>query len=245
MVLIVVGYWIRRAVEESPVFQEMQQLKVEESAPLGELFRGHKKWVILAALIFAANNAAGYLIIAYFNGYGVNVLGMARTETLLAALIGGVGWLVFTMFGGWISDKIGRVRTFQIGYGIIILWAIPMWALINTASLPLFALAIVILTLGLGPSYGPQSAMYAEMFPARVRFSGVSIGYALGSIIGGAFAPLIAELLFTSTGSAYSIGIYIAVLAIISFIAVSMVPKSHQDRDLHTEEHGTARVTAT
>ncbi|WP_298890581.1 MFS transporter [uncultured Serinicoccus sp.] len=236
ILLIGVGYWIRRAVEESPVFAEMARLRQKESAPLGELFRHHRKNVMLAALIFAANNAAGYLVIAYFNGYGVNALGMERTETLIASLIGGVGWLVFTLYGGHISDRIGRVLTFQIGYGIIILWAIPMWFLLDTASLPLFTLAILVLTLGLGPSYGPQSALYAEMFPARVRYSGVSIGYALGSIIGGAFAPLIAELLLQRTGQSWSIGVYIAVLAIISFAAVSMVPKSLQDSDLHLEE---------
>ncbi|WP_281966287.1 MFS transporter [Serinicoccus marinus] len=236
IVLIGVGYWIRRQVEESPVFAEMARLRQKESAPLGELFRHHRKNVILAALIFAANNAAGYLVIAYFNGYGVNTLGMERTQTLIASLLGGVGWLVFTLYGGYISDRIGRVLTFQIGYGIIILWAIPMWFLLDTASLPLFTLAILVLTVGLGPSYGPQSALYAEMFPARVRYSGVSIGYALGSIVGGAFAPLIAELLLQRTGQSWSIGVYIAVLALISFAAVSMVPKSLQDSDLHQHE---------
>ena len=246
VVLILVGYWIRRSVEESPVFKEMQNLKAEASAPLGELFRGHTKEVILAALIFAANNAAGYLVIAFFSSYGVKALGMERTETLVAALVGGVGWLVFTMFGGWISDKIGRVLTFQIGYGIIVLWAIPMWFLLDTANLVLFTLAVVILTIGLGPSYGPQSALYAEMFPAKVRVSGVSIGYALGSIIGGAFAPLIAQLLLDNTGKSWTIGVYIAVLALISLIAVSMVPKSIQDRDLHAHdrEHDEAPLDA-
>ena len=237
IVLIGVGYWIRRQVEESPVFAEMARLRQKESAPLGELFRHHRKNVILAALIFAANNAAGYLVIAYFNGYGVNALGMERTQTLIASLLGGVGWLVFTLYGGYLSDKIGRVLTFQIGYGIIILWAIPMWFLLDTASLPLFTLAILVLTVGLGPSYGPQSALYAEMFPARVRYSGVSIGYALGSIVGGAFAPLIAELLLQRTGQSWTIGVYIAVLGLISFVAVSMVPKSLQDSDLHQQEH--------
>ena len=236
VVLIIVGYVIRRSVDESPVFKEMQLRKAESSAPLGQLMRTNKREVVLAALIFAGNNAAGYLVIAFFASYGTKVLGMPRSETLAASLIGGLGWLIFTMFGGWISDRLGRVRTFQLGYGIIILWAIPMWLLLNTASLPLFALAIFVLTIGLGPSYGPQSAMYAEMFPARVRFSGVSIGYAFGSIIGGAFAPMIAQLLLNRTGSAWAIGIYISALCLVSFIAVSMVRRSDQDSELHVAE---------
>ena len=102
----------------------------------------------------------------------------------------------------------------------------------DTASLFLFTLAIVLLTVGLGPSYGPQSALYAEMFPAAVRYSGVSIGYAFGSIIGNAFTPMISELIFNATGQSWMIGVYIAGLATVSLIAVIMVPKSVEGRDL-------------
>lgn len=236
IVLIGVGFYIRRSVDESPVFLEMQELKSEESAPLKELFRTNTKEVILAALIFIANNAAGYLVIAFFAAYGVKALGMSRNETLTASLIGGFGWFIFTMIGGWMSDRLGRVRTFQLGYIAMIIWAVPMWFMIDTGNIVLFTLAIFILTMTLGPSYGPQSALYAEMFPARVRFSGISIGYAIGSIFGGAFAPMIAEVLLSETGKSWSIGLYIAVAAIISLIAVSMVPRSIQDINLHPEK---------
>jgi MFS family permease len=234
-VLIVIAFEIRRRVEESPVFVEMKERKRESSAPLKELVTTHKKYTFLAALIFAANNAAGYLVIAFFAAYGAAELGMSRTATLSASLIGGVSWFIFTMLGGWISDRIGRVLTFQIGYGIIILWAIPMWFLIDTGVLWLFTLAIVLLTVGLGPSYGPQSALYAEMFPVPIRFSGVSIGYAFGSIIGGAFAPLIAQAIFNQTGNSWMIGVYISALAIVSFLAVSVVPKGLQGINLQDD----------
>lgn len=78
--------------------------------------------------------------------------------------------------------------------------------------------------------------MYAEMFPARVRYSGVSIGYAFGAIIGGAFAPMIAQLILNQTGQGWMIGIYMAAISLVSLIAVSMVRKSDQGRDLHVEE---------
>lgn len=236
IILILVGFYIRHSVEESPVFKEMQNLKKRESAPLKQLFKGNTKEVVLAALIFIANNAAGYLVIAFFISYGVKALGMTRGDAMTASLIGGLGWLTFTMVGGWMSDKIGRVRTFQLGYGFMILWAVPMWFLIDSGNAALFTLAIFILTIGLGPSYGPQSAMYAEMFPASVRFSGISIGYAIGAILGGAFAPMIAEMILKQTGQSWMIGVYIAALAVVSVIAVSMVPKSNQEIDLHPEE---------
>ncbi|MDO4821410.1 MAG: MFS transporter [Rothia sp. (in: high G+C Gram-positive bacteria)] len=236
IILILVGFYIRHSVEESPVFKEMQNLKKRESAPLKQLFKSNTKEVVLAALIFIANNAAGYLVIAFFISYGVKALGMSRGDAMTASLIGGLGWLIFTMVGGWMSDKIGRVRTFQLGYGFVILWAVPMWFLVDSGSAALFTLAIFVLTIGLGPSYGPQSAMYAEMFPASVRFSGISIGYAIGAILGGAFAPMIAEMILKQTGQSWMIGLYIAALAVVSVIAVSMVPKSNQEIDLHPEE---------
>jgi MFS family permease len=221
--LIVVGYLIRRVVDESPVFKEMLQRRRESSAPLRDLFKRNTKQVVLTALIFIANNAAGYLVIAYFIAYGTGTLKLSRPSVLLAVVIASVGWLIFTLYGGILSDRIGRVRTFQIGYALVFVWMIPLFLLLDTRSIWLFGAAIFVLTIGLGLSYGPMSAMYAEMFPVSVRYSGVSIGYALGAILGGAFAPTIAELLVQGTGQSISVGIYIMVLAAISFAAVSVV----------------------
>ncbi|HWU28225.1 MAG TPA: MFS transporter [Microbacterium sp.] len=226
IVLIVVGYLIRRSVEESPVFLELQERRRESSAPLSMLFKHHTREVVLTALIFIANNAAGYLLIAFFTTYVSTVIGMPRPTALLMTTLASFGWLIFTMAGGWVSDRIGRVRTFQIGYGLLAVWSVPMWFLIDTGNVGLFFVALFVLTIGLGLSYGPQSALYAEMFPADVRYSGVSIGYALGAILGGAFAPLIAELLLKNTGASWSIGVYILGITIVSLVAVSFVKET-------------------
>ena len=231
IVLIFVGYFIRRAVEESPVFKELQERKGESAAPLKTLFSKNAKEVILAALIFIANNAAGYLLIAFFSAYATRPveeggLGLERPPVLLATTLASFGWLAFTLYGGFISDKIGRVRTFQIGYVLLGIWAIPMWFLIDTGDIMMYFIALFVMTIGLGLSYGPQAALYSEMFPADIRYSGVSIGYAIGAIFGGAFAPLIADLVFTSTGSSWTIGLYILGVTIISLIAVSLVKET-------------------
>ena len=232
IVLIVVGFLIRRLVEESPVFSEMEQMKKKASAPLSELFRAHWRTVLIAAVIFAGVNAAGYLAIAYFLSYGAGVLGMDRSVLLLLTSLTAVAWIVATLFFGDLSDRIGRKRTFAFGYLAMILWAIPTWLLIDTANPLLFGVAVVVLGVLLGITYGPQPALYAEMFPASVRLSGVSISYAIGSIIGGAFAPMIAELLFSATGTSLSIGTYIAVISLLSLIAVMAVPAGIQRRNL-------------
>jgi MFS family permease len=238
IVLIFVGYIIRRAVEESPVFAELQERKASSSAPLKTLFKRNTKEVVLAALIFIANNAAGYLLIAFFSSYATRPveaggLGLERPPVLLATTLAAFGWLAFTLWGGMISDKIGRVRTFQIGYVLLALWAIPMWGLINTGNIYLYFVALFAMTVGLGLSYGPQAALYAEMFPADIRYSGVSIGYAIGAILGGAFAPMIAELVFGKTGQIWTVGLYIVIVSIISLVAVSLV-KTKNDVPLNT-----------
>ncbi|VXB10506.1 Inner membrane metabolite transport protein YhjE [Arthrobacter sp. 9V] len=236
VVLIVVGYLIRRAVGESPVFKEIAQRKAESKAPLGELFRKNKKVVVLAALIFIANNAAGYLLIAFFISYATRTLKMPTPQVLLATTVASFGWLIFTMVGGWLSDKIGRVKTFLIGYGLVFAWMIPMFVLIDSKDIVLYGTALFVLTIGLGLSYGPMSAMYAEMFPAQVRYSGISIGYALGAILGGAFAPLIAQALLDTTKWSGSVGIYIMVLCVISAIGV-ILAKETRGRPLGYSVH--------
>ena len=235
IVLIGVGYFVRRAVDESPVFKEMALRRKESSAPLGQLFRHHTKEVVLTALIFLANNAAGYLLIAFFISYTTKVLKMPVAPVLLATTIGSFGWLIFTLVGGWLSDKIGRRATFVWGYALVFIWMIPMFMLVDTGNIYLYTLGIFVLTIGLGLSYGPQSAMYAEMFPAHIRYSGISIGYALGAILGGAFAATVAQILLEATGNSISIAIYIMVLTIISVAAVLWVGET-RGRNLHVED---------
>ncbi|MDR2257468.1 MAG: MHS family MFS transporter [Arthrobacter sp.] len=229
--LVFVGWMIRRAVEESPIFAELQARKAESSAPLGQLFKKNTKEVILAALIFISNNAAGYLVIAFFISYLSKTLGLPMPSVLLTTALASFGWLIFTLVGGYLGDKWGRKRTFQVGYTIILLWAIPMWFLIDSKDLGLYFVAAFVLTIGLGLSYGPQAALYAEMFPPHIRYSGVSIGYALGTILGGAFAPMISEAILKATGQSWHIGVYLVVITLISLIAVSVV-KERKDVDL-------------
>jgi MFS family permease len=235
VVLIFTGFLIRRTVEESPVYEEMHRRRKDSSAPLGELFSSHWKQVVLTALIFVGNNAAGYLLIAFFLSYGEKSLQMSHNQLLGVCTLAAVAWVVFTIAGGLLGDRIGRVRTFQIGYIAMALWAIPMWFLIDSRDILLFFVAAFVLTIPLGITYGPQAALYAEMFPAKVRYSGVSVGYALGSILGGAFAATIAQWIITTYNQSWLIGLYITILSLISLVAVSFV-RDPKGVDLNVKE---------
>src|SRR5580692_7313518 len=235
IVLIVIGAVIRRTVEESPVFAAMVLRARESATPLRDLFRGHSREILRIALIFMANNAAGYILIAFIISYGLNTLKMPGDQILLVSTLAACGWFAFTLLGGYLGDRLGRVRTFQIGYTILAIWAVPMWWLIDSKNILLFFVAALGLTVGLGLSYGPQAALYAELFPAKIRYSGVSVSYALGAILGGAFAPAIAAWIIGTYAASWGIGVYIMILAIISFAAVSSI-KDPRGIDLNVRD---------
>ena len=232
VVLVVIGAIIRFRVSESPVYEEIRERADESSAPLGEMMRDHFGTVVTAAFIFAANNACGYMIIAFMGAYATKTLGLPQTQVFSAVIVAALLWAVLTLWSGSLSDKIGRVRTFSIGYVILFICVLPVWMLIDQANIWMFAAALIIFVPGLALSYGPQSALYAEMFPRSVRFSGVSVGYALGAILGGAFAPMIAELLMDTFGGTWAIGMYLMLLCAISLVALAVTPRDLEKQEL-------------
>lgn len=227
VVLIIVGFVIRHGVEESPVFAEMEERAETASAPVAVLFRRHFPLVIVAALIFAGNNAVGYMTTGgYIQNYATDPngpVGLARGDVLGAVTLSAVSWLVFTLLAGWVSDYIGRRVTYLIGFVLQAIGAIALFPLVNTADPKKLLIALVFLTLGLGLTYGPQAALYAELFPASIRFSGVSISYAIGAILGGAFSPMIAAAIVERTGATTNVTYYLVAMSVIGFLAVFAV----------------------
>ena len=226
-VLIVVGYYVRRKVEESPVFEELAQRHEKAQMPIVQLFKKHTLLVIVAALVFAGNNAVGYMTTGgYLQRYATDPAGPVGLQTapvLAAVTVSSVTWLVFTWVGGWLSDRIGRRTTYIIGWTLLLVAVIAVFPLVNTGSIWLLTLGIVLLTVGLGLTYGPQAALYTELFPASIRFSGVSISYAIGAVLGGAFAPTIAQYLVQTTGSTVAVTVYLGGMVVIALIATLLL----------------------
>lgn len=226
IVLIILGYYIRRKVEESPVFLEIAKRKEQASAPIGVLFKKHALLVLIAALVFAGNNAVGYMTTGgYIQRYATNPegLGLERGPVLWAVTASAVTWLISTLIAGFVSDTFGRRNTYVLGWILQGIGVFTLFPLVDSGNVWLLFLGLAILTIGLGFTYGPQAALYAELFPASVRFSGVSISYAIGAILGGAFAPTIAETLVQRTGSTSSVAWYLAGMTLIGLIASSLL----------------------
>lgn len=228
IVLVIVGYVIRMGVDESPVFQEISERKdAEASNPIGILFKRYLPLVLTAALVFAGNGTVGYMTTGgYIQNYTTNPdgpIGLERGDVLNAVTLSAVTWMLSTLFAGWVSDHIGRRMTYLIGFILQGIGAAALFPLVNTGSLGMLYLALIGLTVGLGLTYGPQSALYTELFPASIRASGVSITYAIGSVLGGAFAPMIAAALLEATGTTFAISGYLVSACIVGFICVFLL----------------------
>ena len=223
IVLVGIGYWIRRGVDESPVFEEIAERKETGTRnPLGALFRNFTPVVFVGALVFAGNGVVGYMIAGgYVQSYAVTELGLERGAVLWAVAGAAITWLLSTVVAGRISDLIGRRRMYLVGFLIQAVAAFALFPLVNTGQLQWLWVAMLLLGLGLGVTYGQQAAMYAELFPASVRGSGTSITYALGSIIGGAFAPTIAAAVVQATGSTTGVTVYLLVATAVGFLAMA------------------------
>lgn len=226
--LVVIAYIIRMGVDESPVFQEISENKErEEENPIGILFKQYFPVVLVAALVFAGNGTVGYMTAGgYIQNYATAPEGpvsLERGDVLTAVTVSAFTWLIFTLFAGWISDFIGRRKTYLIGFAVQAVGAAALFPLVNKGSLGLLYAALIFLTVGLGLTYGAQSAMYTELFPASIRTSGVSITYAIGSILGGALAPMIAAALVELTGTTFAVSVYLISASIIGFIAAFLL----------------------
>lgn len=229
VVLIVVGFVIRRTVDESPVFSEIKESREQESAPILQVFKRHTPLVILSALLFAGNNAVGYMLTGgYVQGLASRPeteggLGYDPVQVQLAVLTAAIVWAIFTYLSGPLSDRYGRKPIMAIGWVVQAIGVIPLFQFVFNGGVGGVLMGTCLLAVGLGLTYGPAAVWFAESFPASVRYSGISISYALGGVIGGAFAPTIAQILLQSFGSTWAIVIYLLIMTSLGMLATILL----------------------
>ncbi len=251
LVLVAVGLFVRSAVDESPVFNEIAEIKSNDkdagrpSMKPPRLFPKFGIIVMFGILLIAGNGASGYMITGgYIQGVATRPvtdggLGYDQVGVQLAVLVAAAVWLVSTLTSGWLADKFGRRRVMGLGWFVQAAGIIPLFELIKNFGVGGVLISTSLLAIGLGMTYGPQAVWYAELFPASVRYSGVSISYALGAILGGAFAPTIAELLMNGFGTTWAIVIYLLAMAALGLLGTVMLKETRDIRiDYHFEASG-------
>ncbi len=236
--LIALGVYIQFRLEESPAFKRLQQLRETSSSgpparsPILEVLQRSPRTVLLAAGAHVATNGLFYIFITFIVTYGINTLHVAQSTMLLAVLISAFIIAPFLVFFAALSDRIGRRKVYLSGAFLLGIWSFVFFPLAGTRSFGGIAAAISVGQIFLSMMYGPQAALFAELFSTDVRYSGASLGYQIGSIFGGAFAPLIAAALLAKTGSTFPIAIYMALLCAITFGSVLMLSETYKTGSL-------------
>jgi MFS family permease len=224
IVLVGIGLWIRLGIFETPVFQEIIAKDKIEKAPVVEVIRKQPKEIILSALLRMSEQAPFYVFTAFIFAYAVGTLKMSRDLILAAVMAAAVVSFFSIPIFGHLSDKIGRKNMYLIGVVTMGIFGFIYFAMVDTAAPVLVFIAIVLSLIPHDMQYGPQAALIAESFVPNLRYSGASLGYQLASIIAGGPAPLIATWLFATYANGYAVSAYIALCAVISFIATAMMP---------------------
>jgi metabolite-proton symporter len=223
--LIGVGFWIRMRVMETPVFEQIKAEGRIARTPVAEVLRRNWREVVLTALLRTGQQVPFYIFTTFIVTYATQRLGLTRTLTLnLVMLMALICCGLIPLTGHW-SDVIGRRRITAIGCVVMIIFPFVYFQMLDSGSLTLVALAILISLPLENLQYGPQAAFIAEAFPGSLRYSGASLGYQLASITAGGPAPIIATLLLGTYGTSTAIAVYMAVCSLISLACVYVLPE--------------------
>ncbi|GHF16407.1 MFS transporter [Amycolatopsis deserti] len=238
-VLVIIGLWIRLTVTESPVFlaaqEKARQRGEQHRAPALEVFRDSWRRVLITIGARMAENVSYYVLTAFILVYVTGPLGMSKSTGLNAVLIGSAIHFVTIPLWGALSDRIGRRPVYLFGAVAMAGWAFAFFALMDTRSAGMIVLAATVGLVLHGAMYGPQAAFFAEQFPTRVRYTGLSIGGQLSSIAAGALAPIVAVALFKEFGGTLAVSLYVVTMCVITVIAVTSAKETART-SLHDEE---------
>ena len=243
IVMVGIGLYIRLGILETPTFTRIVEERRVERAPVIEVLKRHPKLVALTALARTGQQGPFYIFAAFVFTYGTTMLHSSR-DLLLAAVMCATALSAVTIpLAGHLSDRFGRKRMYLIGISAIGVFTFVYFALLNTAIPAVIFVAIILSFIPHDIAYGPQAALIAECFPARLRYSGSSLGFHLASIIAGGPAPLIATALLAWTGSGYSVALYVLLSCVISIAATIPLP-NYTNRDISEEPvYGPAEST--
>ena len=218
--LVAFGLWLRRGVDETPAFIELQSRGATSRAPVMEVLRHHTRPLLTSIGARVGPDVLYALLVVFTLTYVTLVLHLSRSLALTATMIGAACNAIAIPFFGDLSDRVGRRALYAVATVLSIIWAFAYFMLMDTRQASLIALAVTVGMILHAMMYGPQAALITEQFPSRVRYAGSSLAYTLTGVVAGGFAPLIFTALYKSYGSTIRLSLYIVVALLLTLVAL-------------------------
>jgi len=234
ILLIAISLFIQLRVEDTEAFKALQaeqaaspQQAVAARSPVLEALRRYPRRIFLAAGAFLSVQVTFYILIAFVIAYGLNspTVDLTRDELLVSVLVAAAIMMPAQFYFSGLSDRVGRKQIYRWGAILTGIWGFAIFPLVDTGIPILITLAVTMGMVLLGMQYGPQAAYFTELFATEVRYSGASLGYQIGAILGGALAPTIAVLLWQELGIIY-VSVYILVAALLTLWSLSQLEET-------------------
>ncbi|MFI7617566.1 MFS transporter [Nonomuraea terrae] len=225
VLLVILGVVVRTRLQDAPEFERVKRRNATSRVPFTELARRQPRNLTLASLASIAAPAIGYTVIVYMLTYGTTVVGFERSTLLTLILASTVVWIGTIMASAVLSDRFGSKRMYILGAVTAVIWPVPMFALVNTGDWSAALLAFVVAAIVQGLMAGAQGGLFTEIFDVRYRYSGISIAYQLGGMIGGALTPIVATALFETYQSSTAIALYVSALSLITLLSLFGIRK--------------------
>ncbi|GCE43916.1 Permeases of the major facilitator superfamily [Rhodococcus wratislaviensis] len=224
-VMVLMGLVIRFTITESPDFEKVKDTHRDQRLPIVTVLRENLREVLLSAGAFIGINTVGYIFMAYLLSYSTKVLGMSKTLVLVFTLVASFVWLIVIPVASMLSDRYGRRRLLVTGSVGLTVWAAALFPLIDLGNPSVMMIALLGTAVFMGIVYGPIAALFTELFSAEVRYSGASLGYQIGSVLGGGLAPTVAAALYASWGSSAPISVYLTAVTLLSLLCVVAITR--------------------
>ncbi|QWZ09143.1 MHS family MFS transporter [Nocardioides panacis] len=245
IVLVAIGLFIRLRIAEPPAFKELVEHDARSRVPLLEIVRRHPKVTLLAMGARISESVTFNVYNAFLVTYVVTVLSLKNTVALNALLVAAVIGFFVILAAARVSDRIGRRPVFMAGAAVAAVSAFPVFALFDTKNAALITLGVVIgWAFGACTMFGAEGVLFAELYPTRVRYSGMSTVYQLGVLPSGAIAPIICTLLIQKYDNAsWPVATYVLAMALITLVSLVFLPETFR-RDLRAHETSTTAPAA-
>ncbi|WP_426759165.1 MFS transporter [Enterobacter cloacae complex sp. 370H10] len=236
-VLVILGLWIRKDIDETPDFQKVKKSGQVAKAPLRDTIKHHWREVLIAAGLKVVETAPFYIFSTFVVSYATTTLTYQKSQALEAVTLGALVATIMIPLMGLLSDRVGRQRMYAVSVFVLGLFIVPWFMLLNTGTTWGIVLATVI---AFGVLWAPVTAVLgtlcSEIFSANVRYTGITLGYQLGAALAGGTAPLIATgLLAKYDGDWVPVAWYLGVTVAISLIAIFCASRINRERHLQAQ----------